>query len=63
MKWIEPAKGETRMRFAFLLFPKTLNGETRWLCFARWEERYVPAMIPIMPFARLGGWAWGHWID
>lgn len=36
-----PKNGETRSRKVFLLFPLTLNYETRWLEFAWIAERYV----------------------
>ena len=31
-------KGDYRLRGKFLLFPKTLNGETRWLENAVWQQ-------------------------
>lgn len=31
--------GETRTITQFLLFPKTINNETRWLETTTWEER------------------------
>jgi hypothetical protein len=40
MKWIEPNAGDTRKRSAFLLFPKVINHEVRWLVRAAWEERW-----------------------
>jgi hypothetical protein len=33
--------GETRFRKKFLIFPKILNNELRWLETAEWEERFV----------------------
>jgi hypothetical protein len=33
-----PYFGDTRVREGFLFFPVTLNDETRWLEWARWEE-------------------------
>ncbi len=33
-----PKLGDYRMQKGFLLFPKTICGETRWLEFAEWEE-------------------------
>jgi hypothetical protein len=32
------SRGKVRFRAGFLLFPKTINKETRWLEFARWVE-------------------------
>jgi hypothetical protein len=40
MRWTDPKEGDTRVRSGFLFFPKTINGEERWLEWARWEERY-----------------------
>ena len=31
MRWIQPELGKTRTITKFLIFPKTINGETRWL--------------------------------
>lgn len=42
MRWTNdrPDVGDTRKREAFLWLRKTINGETRWLERARWEECY-----------------------
>lgn len=43
MRWPERRKtqtGDTRIRAKFLLLPKTVNGETRWLEKATWLEEY-----------------------
>jgi hypothetical protein len=40
MRWTEPKIGETRERSAFLLVPKYIAREARWLERARWEETY-----------------------
>lgn len=32
--------GQLRERTWFLIFPKTINGETRWLEKATWTEKY-----------------------
>lgn len=39
MKWRTNKKtsGTTEMKSGFLWLPMTINGETRWLEFARWE--------------------------
>jgi len=31
MRWTPPKDGDIRVRTRFLIFPLTLNGETRWL--------------------------------
>lgn len=33
-----PILGDKRKRKTFLIFPKTINNECRWLEFAEWEE-------------------------
>lgn len=33
-----PNDGDTRIKTKFLLFPKKINGETRWLEKSSWEE-------------------------
>ena len=38
-----PSPGDFRDRGAFLFFPKTINGQTRWLEFATWTEKFVDA--------------------
>ena len=35
-----PVEGDLRSRTAFLFFPKTIEGQTRWLEKASWTERY-----------------------
>ena len=38
-----PNIGDKReFRNRFLLFPKTINGETRWLERASWTETFIP---------------------
>lgn len=41
MKWKKPRIGDIRIRKGFLLLPKTINGETRWLKWAVWKEEYI----------------------
>lgn len=44
MRWYNtkpPVAGDTKSNSGFLLFPMTLEGETRWLEFATWTEEYV----------------------
>lgn len=42
MKWSKPATkhGDQRLRGKFLLLPKTIKHETRWLEHAKWMEWY-----------------------
>jgi len=44
MRW--QIKKTTRVKIGFLWFPKTINGETRWLEDATWEQQFhVPFNI------------------
>jgi len=42
MKWFSnpPKSGDLRVRAKFLLFPKRIGVETRWLEWASWVEEY-----------------------
>ena len=43
MRWKKqphPSPGDTRMMTAFLLWPKNINNDVRWLERATWEEKY-----------------------
>ena len=40
MRFQQPKQGAERTRRAFLLFPKQIGEETRWLEFASWKETY-----------------------
>lgn len=42
MRWTNYAPGDYREKTRFLLFPKTIGYETRWLEVATWEEKYNP---------------------
>lgn len=35
-----PHNDSKRVKSGFLLFPKTICRELRWLCFAKWEQYY-----------------------
>jgi len=57
MRWKRPKEGQRRIKSQFLLFPKTIRGETRWLEFASWEEAF---------FVGMTGYSWWgemKWID
>jgi hypothetical protein len=48
--------GDRQCREEFLLFPKSIDGEVRWLTTAKWEEKYESSSYPSL-------W-WGtKWID
>lgn len=45
MRWhrrvaVNPSIGDTRDRSRYLLIPKTIGSETRWLTSATWREQY-----------------------
>jgi hypothetical protein len=43
MRWSVKKKyiGMTRIKSGFLLFPKCIEGEWRWLEFAVWRQKYI----------------------
>lgn len=40
MRWKAPNKHDTRTKTRFLIFPKKLGNEWRWLEVASWVEEY-----------------------
>jgi hypothetical protein len=36
-----PKDGDTRKRSGYLVFPKRIDDELRWLEYAEWEEKYT----------------------
>jgi hypothetical protein len=43
MRWLakpEPENADTRLRVGFLLFPRCIDGEWRWLERAAWTQRF-----------------------
>jgi len=42
---MRPVAGDTRIKWGFLLFPKVINSEMRWLVATSWYEWYT-------------GWTW-----
>lgn len=59
MRKIYPRKNELRVRSAFLIFPRTIKNEKRWLERATWEQ------ICITPYKNetLVFWEDTQWID
>ncbi len=53
MRYQHPIEGKTRARVGFLLMPRTIEGETRWLEQAMWIERY----------GLRGGWRATRWVE
>jgi hypothetical protein len=47
MRWTnkEPLINDKRIKSKFLLFPKTINEETRWLERADWIEKFVAVYV------------------
>lgn len=41
MRILHPRLGDEKTFYRFLLFPLTINGETRWLEKARYIKRYT----------------------
>ena len=65
MRWTHThtiiSNNDTRHRKGFLLLPKTINNETRWLEFAKWTEIYRCGNAPYVGY--FSGWellCWGH---
>ena len=58
MRWTDKRNkaGDVCERFGFLLFPKTIRYETRWLEWATWQEKYYQG-------ANHQGWMEERWID
>ncbi len=58
MKWRAKQFGDTRCKTRFLLFPKCIEGEWRWLVVATWHEEVVGGYL-------IGDlvWAGQFWID
>lgn len=40
MRWYAARTGDRRTKSRFLLLPKTIDGETRWLEKAQWVQVY-----------------------
>ena len=45
MRFYEHLIGDQRIKNRFLLFPKTIGKETRWLEYTRWIEIYCGGQI------------------
>lgn len=43
MRWVEREVSNVRVRSGFLLFPKRIGKEWRWLEYTAWRERYAGA--------------------
>lgn len=58
-------RGDRRMQSAFLMFPKTINGKTRWLERAEWEEELGPhpSIVPFLGPREFGKWEGIRWAD
>ena len=56
MRWSSVSIGDRRFPQRFLWLPKTLDGETRWLEEARWEEQRDYSPKGRGPYWRALGW-------
>lgn len=54
MKWKQVEFKNEKIVSGFLFFPKTIDGETRWLEFAKWKKKF---------FGDGGGMMGGAWFD
>lgn len=66
MKWTKPTFGDERTKTAFLIFPKTIRRETRWLERASWLEIYKKVSFCDEDGLYLytgGKWLECYWID
>lgn len=60
---------QTRTKKQFLFLPKTINGKTKWLCFATFEEQRILEKTFNTINTLLGGafmgkvhtWEWSAW--
>lgn len=66
MKWTTKSKSKPTERIItrFLLFPRTIDGETRWLEVARIRQEYIAA-LDVYGNGTNGfeGWLDSEWID
>ena len=51
-----------RLRKRFLLFPKTINGETRWMVNSFWMEHLCPMIQPFFGTAESPRWVAKRWV-
>lgn len=56
--WSKPRNGATRSRDGFLLLPRCIEGEWRWLERADWIERYEDGYG-----VRYSGWYATEWMN
>ncbi len=59
MKIRHPKKGDKRTKEKFLLFPKTIGLETRWLERARWEDEF---RVYLTRTGVVGCWEGNKWL-
>ena len=57
-----PKKYESRIKTRFLLFPKRIGRERRWLEDASWREEFVPSYPLLYPDVLDGYWIPMEWI-
>ena len=59
----DPSPEEKRIKTKFLLFPKRIRNETRWLEKASWKQRYVAYVSRINDEPMGGEWLNVKWED
>lgn len=61
-KKTRPSSGSTRRVTKFLCFPKRIDGETRWLETATWEEEWG---VPVFDegYGPRGFWCATRWVN
>lgn len=60
MRWTSPKLGDKRIRSRFLIFPKRLQSQWRWLEYACWEEEYQYVSYS---FHYDGKWQGRRWLN
>ncbi len=63
MRWKEYAELDHRIVRRFLLFPKNLDGETRWLEWATFEQVLEEEYIGEWGEGVMWVWKDKHWVD
>jgi hypothetical protein len=59
MRIKHPQDGDERIRSGFLLFPKTIDNETRWLEWTKWLEEWTVVGYHEPSY----GWYARMWLD
>ena len=60
MRWKQNEKGDQRVRRRFLVLPKSIGGEVRWLEVASWKEEFFELYGPNGYWSE---WLGTEWVD